>query len=1024
MSLTDLALRRRVSVFLVVLAILVFGILAITGMSMELLPDIDMPMQIVISTYPGADPESVEELLTKPIEKATAVLSGVDSVTSYSLNNLSMVLVTYNYKTDMNSAYIDLRAALDGASLDWPKDAGEPVVMELNIDALPTVEVAAVASGTTDLLGFIEDELVPEMESLGTVADVNVTGGDENYIRVTLNEEMMDQYGLTISTIAQYIAAMDFTVPAGSVTQGSRDSTVSLSGDITSAAAVRDIPLITASGALVTLGDVAEVTMAAKDPSSVSRYNGNDCVLVDITKRQSASTVNTAREIFKALDKLSAENEAVEYVTIYDGSEIVLQALKQVGKTLLLGIVLAMLVLFVFFGDLKASLIVGSSIPLSLLLTLALMDLFDFSLNVVTAIALVVAIGMVVDSSIVVIESCFRARDTLPDHQQAASSGAKTVTAAIIASTLTTVVVYLPIHFMSGMSVQMFSEFSLIVIITLLASLAVALTLVPLCFTLLKPVERKELPVSRFLRKVNAAYDRLMRRLLPKRALVLIVSLALLLGSAALMLTMDMELIPEIDEGNISIKCQFQSGTRLEVMEERVAFIEQMLSEDETFDFYSMTIGGEGLNAVEGASTATFTAYRSDDSKRSAGESVEIYAAALADATDMDVSVSSYSSMSYLTSFMDQTTVTLESTDLDDLRRAAEQVETAAGDIPGVIHVASDAGRASTALKLDVDPLKAMNAGLAPAQVAAEVYYTLSGLEAATVVKSGEEYSIMLEYPDGEYRDVNALLDKRFTTPYGTTVALGDIASVSYERELPTRTRVDGKYQVKVSVDSRASYRAQVKDAVAGLCDDLELPESVSVVSNTVEKMTNDELTLMFRAILIAFFLVFLVMAMQFESVRFSLLVMLCVPFALVGCFLALRLGGSELTMVSLMGFMMLEGVVVNNAILLVDTANTLRKVGLSAEDALIASGQIRLRPILMTTLTTILAMVPLLFAGGVAEMLRGISQVVIGGLVASTVLVLLLLPAFYLMMDKKKDTEEPVAVDEQRLAEIMGNIV
>ena len=282
----------------------------------------------------------------------------------------------------------------------------------------------------------------------------------------------------------------------------------------------------------------------------------------------------------------------------------------------------------------------------------------------------------------------------------------------------------------------------------------------------------------------------------------------------------------------------------------------------------------------------------------------------------------------------------------------------------------------------------------------------------------------MLEYPKGEYRDVNALLDKRFTTPYGTTVALSDIASVSYERELPTRTRVDGKYQVEVSVDSRASYRAQVKDAVAGLCDDLALPESVSVVSNTVEKMTNDELNLMFRAILIAFFLVFLVMAMQFESVRFSLLVMLCVPFALVGCFLALRLGSSELTMVSLMGFMMLEGVVVNNAILLVDTANTLRKVGLSAEDALIASGQIRLRPILMTTLTTILAMVPLLFARGVAEMLRGISQVVIGGLVASTVLVLLLLPAFYLMLDKKKDTEAPAAVDEQRLAEIMGNIV
>ena len=1024
MSLTDLALRRRVSVWLVVLAVVVFGLLALTGMSMELLPAIDMPMQIVISAYPGADPESVEELLTKPVEKATATLSGVDSVMSYSLNNLSIVMITYQYETDMNGAYIDLRAALDGASFDLPEEASEPVVMELNVDALPTVVVAAVAKGSTDMLGFIEDELVPEMESLSSVADVNVTGGDENYIRVCLNEEMMNQYGLTISTIAQYIAAMDFTVPAGSVTQGSRDSSVSLSGDITSAAAVRDIPLITGSGSLITVGDVADVTMSTKEASSVSRYNGNDCVLVDITKRQSASTVNTAREIFSSLDELAAKNEAIEYVTIYDGSEIVLQALSQVGKTLLLGVVLAMLVLFVFFGDIKASLIVGSSIPLSLLLTLALMDMFDFSLNVVTAIALVVAIGMVVDSSIVVIESCFRAHDTLPGYKDAASSGARTVTAAIIASTLTTVVVYVPILFMSGLSAQMFSEFSLIVVITLLGSLAVALTLVPLCFTLLQPREHKELPVSRLLRRVNAAYDRLMRRLLPKRVLVLAVSVALLLCSGALLLTMNMILIPETDEGNIQIECRFQSGTRLEVMEEKVALIEQMLGEDETFDFYSMTIGGSGLNAVGSASTASFTAYRSDDSKRSAQESVEIYAEALADVTDMDVTVSSYSSLSYLSSFMDSITVTLEGTDLDDLRLAAEQVEQAAAALPGVLHVASDAGEAATTLKLDVDPLLAMNAGLAPASVAAEIYYTLSGMEAATVVKGGDEYSIMLEYPEGAYSDVNSLLDKRLSTPYGTTVALSDIAAVDYEREMPTRTRVDGKYQVEVSVDASSAHNSQVKDAVEDIAQTLEFPQSVSVVSNTVENMTNDELTLMFRSILIALFLVFLVMAMQFESVRFSLLVMLCVPFALIGSFLALRVGSAELSLVSLLGFLMLEGIVVNNAILLVDTANTLREAGMPAEDALIASGQIRLRPILMTTLTTILAMVPLLFAGGIAAMLRGIAQVVIGGLIASTVLVLLLLPAFYLMLDKKKGADEGAAPDEQRLAEIMGNIV
>lgn len=1025
MSLTDLALRRRVSVWLIVAAIVLFGVVSLFGMSMELLPDIDMPMQIVISTYPGADPRSVEELLTKPVEEAIASLSGVDSVMSYSLANLAIVMITYQYDTDMNSAYIDLRAALDTASFSLPEEASEPVVMELNVDALPTVELAAVSAGATDLLGFVEDELTPEMESLGSVAQVSVIGGDRNYIRVSLNEELMKQYGLTVSGIAQYIAAMDFTVPAGSVTQGSRDATVSLSGDIASAAAVRDIPLITGSGALITLGDVAEVTMASQAASSISRYNGSDCVLVDITKRQSASTVNTARQIFSALEELKAENPAVEYVTIYDGSDIVLQALKQVGLTLALGVVLAMLVLFAFFGDFKASLIVGSSIPLSLLLTLALMDLLSFSMNVVTAIALVVAIGMVVDSSIVVIESCFRANDSLNDHGPAASSGARTVTAAITASTITTIVVYIPILLMNEMSAQMFSQFSWIIVITLLASLVTALTVVPLSFSLLKPRERKDLPISRLLRRVNAGYQRLMLRLLPRRKLVLLVSILLFLVSAALLLTMDLTLIPDVDEGNIQIECQFQSGTRLEVMEEKVAFIEDMLMEDETFDFYAMSIGGSGLGALSGSSTATFTAYRADGVKRTAAESVDIYAAALADVAGMDITVSSYSSMSYLSSFMNTNTVTLEGNDLDDLRIASELIETEAARVPGVLHVSSDAGEAATTLKIDVDPLLAMNVGLAPASVAAEIYYTLSGMEAATVVSGGEEYSIRLEYPEGAYDDVNSLLDLGLTTAYGTTIALSDVASVSYERELPTRTRVNGKYRVEVDIATGSAFDSEVSEAIDAICAGLELPQSVSVVAGVVEENTNEELGQLFRAILIALFLVFLVMAMQFESVRFSLLVMVCVPFALIGSFLGLRLGSSELSMVSLMGFLMLEGVVVNNAILLVDTANLLREAGMPLEDALIASGQIRLRPILMTTLTTILAMVPLLFTKGMAELLQGIALVVIGGLVASTLLVLLLMPAFYLLLDKKKDPDQPEpAPDEQRLAQIMGDIV
>ena len=351
MNLTDIALRRRVSVWLIVLAIAVFGVAGILGMSMELMPEIDMPMQIVVTTFNGADPESMEELITKPVEEAAATLSGVDSVTSTSMASMSLVMITYSFDTDMNNAYIDLRAALDMAAYSLPEDASDPLVLELNINALPTVELAALSNGDVDVLSFVEDELSPRLESLTSVAEVAVSGGDENYIRVQLNEEMMNQYGLTISSIANYIKALDFTIPAGTVEQGTRQSSVSLSGDISSPAAVRDIPLITASGQLITLGDVALVSFASRDAASLSRFNGQDCVIIDVTKRQSASTVSSAREIMAAMDQLSAENEAISYITVYDGSEIILETLKQVAKTLLLGVLLAMLVLFVFFGD-------------------------------------------------------------------------------------------------------------------------------------------------------------------------------------------------------------------------------------------------------------------------------------------------------------------------------------------------------------------------------------------------------------------------------------------------------------------------------------------------------------------------------------------------------------------------------------------------------------------------------------------------------------------------------------------------
>ncbi|MBR1692410.1 MAG: efflux RND transporter permease subunit, partial [Lachnospiraceae bacterium] len=391
MNLTKLAIRRPVSTVLIILALAVFGISSIFEFKLELTPDMELPMLLVITSYPGADWESVEELVTKEIEGAGATLSGVETYTSRVSDNYTITMFSYDYDIDIDDAYLDLRAALDTLSASLPSDANAPYIMELSMDAQDTVTISATAKGDVDLLAYVNDTVVPEFETLLGVADVNVYGGEENYIRVLLKEDQLSQYGLSMSQVAQYLSAVDFQIPGGSVRQGSQNVSVTSSAQAQTVAQLKQVPLTTATGSLITLEDVAEISMSQKSADSISRFNGNENISIGIQKKQSAGAVNTANDVKKALRKLQEKSDAVDLQIVYDSSDMIVSSLLSVGKTLALGIVLSMVVLFVFFGDVKASLIVGSSMPISLFVTLILMNAAGFSLNIVTMGALVIA---------------------------------------------------------------------------------------------------------------------------------------------------------------------------------------------------------------------------------------------------------------------------------------------------------------------------------------------------------------------------------------------------------------------------------------------------------------------------------------------------------------------------------------------------------------------------------------------------------------------------------------------------------
>ncbi|MCD8249434.1 MAG: efflux RND transporter permease subunit, partial [Lachnospiraceae bacterium] len=577
MGLTRIALKRPVSTLLVVLAIFVFGFSSLMGLRLELMPDMDMPIQMVLTVYPGADPESVEALVSSEIEGDVASLSGVDTVYSYSMENYSMVLLQYDYDTDINDAYIDLRAALDAA--DLPDDAQEPTVIQMDVNSMASIMYSISLTDGSDALAYVNDELVPELESVGTVASVDVTGGRENYIRVLLDEEALSQYGLSMSTVASYIAANDFTVPLGSLEQGSQSISAISTVDVETVQALKEVPLYTSSGQLIQLSDVAEVSWEEEAADSISRFNGEETVTVSVTKNQTASTLGMISDVEDIMEEMSEENENLVYETSYDASELIIESISSVASTLVIGVILSMLILFLFFGDIRASVIVGFSMPISLMVTIILMSVLGFSLNIITMGGLVIAIGMMVDNSIVMIDGCFRGRVQTEDLTEAALFASKSVAGSIFAGTLTTVVIYIPICLQSGMAGQMLGQLGYTIIFSLSASLISALTLVPLFYRMFKPREHKELKINSALEAVKKKYDPMVRCLLRHKGLTIAVSVLALVGAFALAaFGLDMELMPSTDEGTVSIEATLRPGTKVEDVDEQIAEIEAMVA--------------------------------------------------------------------------------------------------------------------------------------------------------------------------------------------------------------------------------------------------------------------------------------------------------------------------------------------------------------------------------------------------------------------------------------------------------------
>ena len=763
-----------------------------------------------------------------------------------------------------------------------------------------------------------------------------------------------------------------------------------------------------ANGETIHLSDIANVYEALEDANSIGRYNGEDVISLGIKKQQSSTAIEVSNQVTKKVQEIEQQYPGLKITVVDDASDTLKRSLSSVIQTLLLAIILSMIILFLFYGDLRASVIVGTSIPISVVLAIICMAAMGFSMNIISLTSLVLGVGMMVDNSINVLDGCFRAKEKL-DFYDAALEGTRTMIGSITGGTLTTCVVFIPLLMLNGMSGQLFTQLGYTIIFCMTASLFSAVIIVPLCYMFWHPVEKDHAPAGRIIKGIQAWYRKHMPHVIKRYALVfgttaVLVVLALLMASR-----LNLELMSSIDEGIVTMTIKTKPGYSVSAIRDTVLDLENMVEADEDVDHYLMTYGNSGVSMTSG-SDVTLNAYLKDKRKLSTDEVIEKWRYATQNYVNATITLEQgSSSMSSSMSSGDSIEVDLQSTDYDTLKKSADDLVTELRKREDVMQVHSSVENAAPVIKVKVDPVKAEAEGLTPASIGSVVYSNLSGVKAATISVNGEDQDVKVEFAPDRYDSIAKLQGMMITTAAGNTLPLEDLAEIYYQDSPQEISRKEKQYQVSITMQAQADYKKTAEKDVKSFVQNWEFPYGVEMATNSLDESMGEELSALGMALVTAIFLIFIVMAIQFESPKFSLMVMATIPFSLIGSFGFLFLADCPISMTSMLGFLMLVGTVVNNGILYVDTVNQLR-VEMPLDEALVEAGAIRVRPICMTTLTTIIAMIPNCLAFGKAgKMMQGLALVNVGGLVAATILTLVLLPSFYRVvynMGKGKEDE------------------
>lgn len=1013
---SKLCIRKPVTTIMVTLMVFIAGIVSYFNLDQALMPDMDLPIAVVMTTYVGASPEEIEELISKPMEESLGSIANVDTVTSYSSTNSSMVLLQFVDGTDIDMAAVDMRDKIDQMKSTLPDAAGDPMVIKMDINAMPiTIGVKAENMDLESLNDLLEDNVVNRLERIEGVASVSLSGGITNEVRITVDPVKLAGYGLTTSTLSGLLAAENMNLPSGDLTQGNTTVAVRTIGEFTSVQEINNLPIPTSTGAVIHLSDVARVEQVEADRDSFTYINGEKGILLSVDKQSTANLVKVSQSLKDEIAKLQRDYPELEIDMLSDTSDYIEMSLSNITETALLAAVIAFFVLLLFLKNAVTAGIIAVSIPTSIMATFALMYVTDINMNMISMGGVAIGIGMLVDNSVVVLDSIYQYYERGYTAAESAEIGAKEVSMAIIASTLTTVAVFLPMALIGGTTGAMMKNLSFTIMYALVASVVVALTFVPMaCALLLKRETKtfvwKNLKFLSFLDHWEGAIDTLSRKyekllkwaLRHRKKTVLTVLLVFILSLCSIPLA-GMDFMASMDEGVATISVDLPNGTDLDTTEETTLEVLYRLQDIPEADVVYANVGSGMLSSGTNSASITMNLVDAKDRKRSTEEVCDDIEKLLADIPGADITVSSSdSAMGSLASA--DVTMNVYGYDAATLVDVEDELVDKLSEVDGLSDVEGSTGDTVPEAKVTIDRAKASQYGITTASVAGALSTAISGTTATQYKLDGTEIDVVIRYDTNSVNYLTDLNNLTVTSAYGTQVPLSDVATVTMDESATTIMRENQKNYITISANADNMSTSEAQKLVEKAMADIELPDGCTYqFSGMMEKM-NDTFRSLEIAMVVAVLLVYMIMASQFESLRYPFIVMFSMPLAITGAIIGLLITGNTITMPAMMGFVMLIGMVVNNGIVLVDYTNQLMDRGMNCYDALTSAGPRRLRPILMTTLTTVLGMVPMALATSEgSEMMQALAIAVIFGLTLSTVVTLIFIPVLYMWMNERK---------------------